>query len=146
MITNVSLYELLLQNIEKSNYPLIISIEEINYIRSIFLHYPETGYKINKILDDIVTDGKLDLQDIPNIVLLVTEIYKSHIIENEIQHVTILNLVQFTMNTLLNSGLLPLPNMEIEIIKKLADLSITLLKTDIKYKPFEKEYCCFLHF
>jgi hypothetical protein len=140
----ISFYDLLKENIQNDKFSLKISGEEVNCIHHLFLHYPEKGTKINKILDDIIDDGKLDLHDVPNIILFLSQIYKSHIIENEIQNMDVLHLVQITIDTLFDCGFLPLSKMEIDTIKKIADLSMQLLKTDVTIKKIEKEACCFI--
>ena len=139
----LSFYDLLKENIQNDKFSLKISVEEVNYIHHLFLHYPEKGTKINQILYDIIDDGKLDLHDVPNIILFLSQIYKSHIIENEIQNMDVLHLVQVTVDTLFDCGFLPLSRMEIDTIKKIADLSMQLLKTDVTIKKIEKEPCCF---
>lgn len=131
----LSFYDLLKENIQNDKFSLKISGEEVNYIHHLFLHYPEKGTKINQILDDIIDDGKLELHDVPNIILFLSEIYKSHIIENEIQNMDVLHLVQVTVDTLFDCGFLPLSKMELDNIKKIADLSIRLLKTDLTITP-----------
>ena len=73
-------------------------------------------------------DGKIDLHDLPQIVLIISDIYTYHIIENLIEDIGIINIVKFTLDSLIDSDILPLPNIEKYLIKKMADSSICLLK------------------
>jgi len=137
--TNPSFYSKLIKNTKYANE--FLTIDEIKYINYLSLHYPELCEKINKIVEDITGDGQIDFDDIPKIILLLSEIYKSHILENEIKKVNVLKLIQFTMDTLLDSEFVPLPEIEIKICKSLVDSSIQLLDTNVQIKELEHKCC-----
>jgi len=144
--TKPSFYSKLIKNINVYvDLNIKLTTNEINYINNLNLHYPELCEKINKIIEDITDDGQIDFDDIPKIVLLLSEIYKSHIVEHEIEKINILNLIQFTMDTLLDSEFVLLPEDEIKICKSLVNTSIHLLNTNVEIKEFEKECCNCLH-
>ena len=143
-VTKNTLYYLVLEKIEGPKQTAIhLNVQEIQYFKNMILHYPELTKKMDDFLDKIVADGKIVFHDVPNLILLVSEMYKSHILENEIKNICIVSLVQITMDTLLDSDLLSLPEFELECIKKIADSSIQLLEM-IPSVNLEKESCsCF---
>jgi hypothetical protein len=55
------------------------------------------------------------------------EIYKSHLIENEIQKVGIINIIRFTLDSILESNIIPLLEAELKIIEKIINSSLFLL-------------------
>ena len=103
---------------------------------------PELVNKIHEEIDKLVSTGKIDAHDIPNMVLLVSKIYKAHLTENSMEDVSIVNLVKFTLDTILDSGMIPLPQLELKILRKLVDSSLDLLEMELRIFEKEKE-CCF---
>jgi hypothetical protein len=95
-------------------------------------------FKIKKIL----RQGRIDIHDIPEIVLSITDVYKTQIAQHDMDIVNIAGVVKFTADALLHSGVFPLPEIEIEILQKLLDSSIALLKTSPNV-PVSIEKCCF---
>jgi hypothetical protein len=140
---------------------IILNQNEINYINNLIQSYPQIFNSISNEIQNICSDGKIDFYDIPQIIILISNIYKNHIIEESIQNIDIVSIVRFTINTILHAGILPLNNIEIDIsfvntlensslytlqsdkfiiIEKIIDSSIDLLKMNIDIKK-DKEYC-----
>jgi hypothetical protein len=123
-------------NVLKNNlciekYSLHLSPLDIKYIDTLLNGNPEMFHQIHGMVDEIMKDGVLDIHDIPRIVLLIGKIYQTNLIGEILKHVKILSVVRFTVDSLLESGLIPLPEVEIIIIKKIVDVSIDLLSTNI---------------
>jgi hypothetical protein len=89
------------------------------------------GAKINDLFTKILADGKIDVYDVPNLVLVLTEIYKTHIINKGITDVNVINMIELTLDCILDSDLVPIPEMEKKIMKSIIETSLKLLETNL---------------
>jgi hypothetical protein len=71
--------------------------------------------------------GKIDIHDIPQIVLVISKVIKINF-RKIVNHINVLSVVEYMLHALLNSGLLPIPNVEKAILKKVVDASFKLLE------------------
>lgn len=110
---------------------------EVKFLHSVLDKSPDT---VNGIVTQI--EQITGVHEIPQLVLLIVDAFKSHAIQNSIHSVGVLGIVKFTIDGLLQSGLIPLPQMELDLIQKVIDTSLDLLKMtpDI---PAKVESCCF---
>ena len=118
--TLMSLSQILNQKLQELNAsPLILVITltpvEINLLTYILSRSPEYVDAIADEVNKIVRQGRIELHDIPDIILLIVDIYKTKFSEHDIN---------------------------IEIIEKLLDSSIALLKTSPRVVS-SMETCCF---
>jgi hypothetical protein len=116
---------------------------EVNFIEELITKYPNILNQIKDQIDNIISDEKIDLHDIPQIILLISNIYTSHIFEKSIENIEIINIVKFTLDSLIDSSVLPLPNIKKEIIKKTIDSSISLLNFNITTIFKKEKICCY---
>ena len=128
-------------NLLLEKYAVHLSPSEIKYMYLLLNGNPKMFTQIHQTVDDILKDGVIDIHDIPNIVLLISKIYQSHMILEMVQHINLLSIIRFTIDSLLDSGLIPLPQMEITIIKKVVDVSIDLLSTNLNMVVKESKMC-----
>ena len=104
---------------------LKITDDEKIHIDDLLKKNPELFSKIQNNVDLIMKDGKINLYDIPEIVLLIFNLYKNNIsIKNVVQTVGLINVVKFILEELIE--LLPLPNVDVVIIEKMVDVSLQL--------------------
>ena len=140
-----NIFDIICKNINDDKYAIHLNTQEMDYIKNLTKNNPEIFTDIENTINDIMSDGKIDLHDIPKFILLISQIFKSHAIENAVKNIDIIAVIRFIVDSMLDSGLLPLPNIEIQLIKKIADSSLDLLKMDtnikIKYNCF-KIFCC----
>jgi len=115
---------------------------EVKFLHSLLDKSPDTVNGIVAQIEQITSDGQIAFHEIPQLVLLIVDAFKSHAIQNSIHSVGVLGIVKFTIDGLLQSGLIPLPQMELDLIQKVIDTSLDLLKMtpDI---PAKVESCCF---
>lgn len=137
----MSLAEIILDKITNNKLSIILNNDEIIYLQTLLAKNPEVFSKISENINNIMADGKLDLHDIPQIILLISNSINANLIKHILVNVDIINIIQFTINTLLESELLPFPDFELTIIKYVIDSSLTLLRTNIKYG--KKKIHCF---
>jgi hypothetical protein len=99
--------------------------------------------QIQQTLDTILRDGNISLHDIPELVLLITQIFQSNI---SVKNINILNLIQYTLDALLESNILPIEKPLQVVAKNMIDTSLTLLNTSlptIEQEWFSIFSCCF---
>ena len=126
---------MLLDNLSNSEILLLLNDNEKAYLKELLYEHPEVFDKIIKSFDVILSDRNIDLHDIPQIILLISNIYNSNLLEKMLEKVDMVNIVQFTIDSILDSGLLQFPGIEISIIKKILNSSISLLLKK------EENYC-----
>ena len=153
-------------NVNSSLISTKLTLDEINYINTLLqeeYNYLEKLEKLEKLdnsnksriiskilneFNNIIKDGMINLHDIPEIILLITDILKTNIIQNNVQNIEIINIIKFILDSLFESNILLLNSSEINIVNSLIDSSLQLLKTNIdfvvKEEEEEKEFCSFL--
>ena len=137
----MTLSKIILDKITNNKLSIILNNDEIIYLQTLLAENPEIFSKIYENIKNIMADGKLDLHDIPQIILLISNSLNSNLIKHILVNVDIINIIQFIIDTLLESALLPFPDFELTIIKYVIDSSLTLLRTNIKYD--ERKIHCF---
>jgi hypothetical protein len=118
-------------NLHLEKYAIHLTDNEKQYIDVLMDKNPEVFAKIQQTMDEIMADGVVDLYDIPKIILLISQMYQANVLKEFIQHIRLLSLVKFTIDCLLDSGLLPIPQVEVAIIKRIVDTTIDLLSTNM---------------
>ena len=132
----------LIENVYNTNYSKFLTENEKNYIKNICFRNPELYVIINKFMDNIREDGNFDFDYIPKIIFTLFNTYKTHIIQNDIEEIHILNIIKFTMDTLLDSGIINIPYEKIKMCKSLVGSSVDLLAMDAKITKTEETTCC----
>jgi hypothetical protein len=124
------LVEILLESIPLPTYEL--TVDEMIWIQTFIKTSPLSIQKIATDIQEIIQDGKIDSHDIPAIIRLIADIYKSNAIKIEfINAQNIITLVKFTINVILQSELLILPNIEKKVIQSMINSSLELLSMKI---------------
>jgi len=128
--------------LRKDNISIVLNQIEVNYINNLIKLHPQIFNSISFEIQNICScsNGKIDLHEIPQIIILISNIYKNHIIEESIKNIDIASIVKFTIYTILHAGILPLDNINLDVIEKLIDSSIDLLKMNIDVKK-DEQYC-----
>jgi hypothetical protein len=81
-------------------------------------------------------DSKLSLHDIPQLVLLIAQLFQSNFFG--VKNINLLNVIKYTLDSLLDSNILPIPGGLESVAKTIMDTSIELLNTTI---PVVEEEC-----
>jgi hypothetical protein len=80
----------------------------------------------------ITADGKIDSHDIPLVIKLITDVYNSRASARNMANAqNIIAFVKFTLEVILDSKYIVLPEIEKTIIKGLIDSSISLLSMNV---------------
>lgn len=112
---------------------LKLSDQEIEYVRYLLSDNPEIFQKIQSAIEEIMKDGQIDLHDLPQIVVLVSNIMHVNFISVS-KKVDILNVIEYIMDTIIESGFLPIPAVELPILERIVNSSITLLRMNLGRK------------
>jgi hypothetical protein len=116
-------------------YCIHLSEKEHAFMHDLLQDHPEVFGKIQATVEEIISDDKVDLHDIPKIVLLCSEIYHQHLILFLAQEVGVINLMRFTLDALIDSGIIPVPPILISIVKGIVDISMNLLAANVHIHP-----------
>jgi len=126
---------------ELSKDNLSLNPTEIEFLQNVLKDQPEVFSFIIAKINAIFADRSIDYHDIPDIVLLLSTIYKEHLLEKSVENVGLLNIIKFSADTLLKKGVIALPELEAGVIQKLIDSSIELLKMDPEIVQKEEKIC-----
>jgi hypothetical protein len=120
----------------------------LNIIKIILKDSPTSLEKMSNIIKDIISDGKLDICDIPKIVLLITELNNTNLKDvfktQNIQKSDIFDLIKFIIHLIVELKYVTVEN-EKKIFEML-DISLTLLNTNIDINEIiamKPSWCCF---
>jgi hypothetical protein len=130
VVNLISLTSLLLANVKTPSYNLLP--EQIEWINKFIEASPEVFDIILKDIITITADGKIDSHDIPLLIKLITDVYNSRAIARDMANSNnIIAFVKFTLEVILDSKYVVLPEIEKTIIKGLIDSSISLLSMNV---------------
>jgi hypothetical protein len=130
MDLTIELSQLLLANLHAPTFNL--SQEQINWINQFISSSPDSFAQIANDVKAIRDTGKIGVQTIPQIIHLCADIYNNASIKNGLSNpANIIVFIKFTLDTILSSKLLPLPEVEKELIQQLVDTSLNLLSMNL---------------
>jgi hypothetical protein len=130
VVNLISLTSLLLANVNIPSYNLLP--EQIVWINKFIEASPEVFDIILKDIIAITADGKIDSHDIPLLIKLITDVYNSRAIARDMANSqNIIAFVKYTLEVILDSKYVVLPEIEKTIIKGLIDSSISLLSMNV---------------
>jgi len=132
---------LLQENIQTGNHYVTLTPSEKQYVDALLKEQPQIYYKIVNAIEECMNNGSIHIHDIPEIILNIQKIIKWHIISNSIKNVELFNILRYIVETFLNADILPLPQLEIEVMKHVAETSFRLLNTNHKVQI--NDDCCF---
>ena len=137
------LRKILLRNLATNNTNLSVRLNdnEIAYLNELLNENPNVFYKISAALTDVIEYKRIDLHDFPIITLLISNVYNSAILENLLKNVDIINIVQYTIDSILDAELLPLSHLDIDVIEQTVDASVSLLRMNIAAIKKEETWC-----
>lgn len=112
-----------------------LNVQEIRFMQILLRDHPEAFRDIQCIMEEIMADGRVDIFDLPNLIRLCSQIYHHRLVGYAIQQVGVISLVRFTLDALLDSGLLPVNGAARDVLKKVIDSSLDLLATNVSEIP-----------
>ena len=135
-IESFLLTTLLKNSVLDVNCPL--TPQNIAIINVLITTCPDIFDELNVDIKNVIADNKIDLQDIPSLVHIITKIFNSPVIKSAIinhsinvEPEDIILYIKYTLDTILTSQFLVIPEFQKTIIKKIIDTSLDLLITNI---------------
>lgn len=143
----INIKSILSSTITIKEYTINLSLNEVKYILDLLHNEQELLGVIGNSIESIISDGVINLYDIPIIIMLFAEIFKAHCLKNIIKDVDIIKIIRFSMNSIIDYQYLPLPNVDRELIKSIMDNALSLLSTNVELnkkinKGFLRYFCC----
>ena len=99
------LSDILLHNLNIHTLQISLSPNEITYLKRIINERPSIFIKMLSNINKIIYDNTIYLQDIPQIIVVLSDVYRSNIIEEILPGVDLINIIEYTINTILYSKL-----------------------------------------
>jgi hypothetical protein len=111
-------------------YASCLSESEIVFMHKLCNNCPDVFSNIKITVNAIMADGKVDIFDVPKLICLFTQIYKDRVILYVVNNVRVTSLIRFTLDVLLDAGIIPVQDVSKDVIKKVVDASLDLLDTN----------------
>ena len=136
---------ILSENINKLQHIFYLSQEERTFIKTVLQFYPHKIQQMHEEIKLLVINGTIQSHDIPQIVIILSNIYRDILLENPANHpISITNISKFTINSILDAELIPLPNVEMSIINQIINTALTLL--NMESSSIKQEESCYTSF
>jgi hypothetical protein len=119
--------------------------EQQSWISLLLKNSPQSFTKIDTDVTSIVASGSLGVHSIPQLVQLCADVINQASIQQGMSNaVNIYILIKFILDVLLDSSLIPLPDVEKNTIQILVDVSLGLLCTNLVNSPpiVSTKGCC----
>jgi len=131
IVVMTNLAQILLESIPLPSYQL--TIEQKSWIQEFIRASPNSFEKIVADINAITADGKIDVHDIPVIVKLFADVYHSGAVSNGLVNTkNVIAFIKFTLDVILDSKLLVIPDIQKKTIEAVVDASLSLLAMNIE--------------
>lgn len=101
---------------------------EIKFIKQVTKNSPDSFTKISTEINEIVNKRQVELTDIPHLIYVIASTYINDL---TYENINIIDCIQFTLNAILDSGILPINKVSEEVIQAIINSSLNLLKTNL---------------
>jgi hypothetical protein len=128
--SQLDLASLLLLNANSHSHDL--TKEQMIWVDAFIKASPESFTNLVSDIKSITSDGKINLQDIPKIIKLLSDVYDSKAkILGLSNPKNIIFFIKFTIDVILESKLLPLDSVEASTVEYIVDSSLDLLANNL---------------
>jgi len=140
-----NIVDVLFKSINKIKMMTInIDEKEENFLRSITINHPDLFKEVQDIIENLLEkDGQIHVHNLPEVILIISKLYHSHILKNLIEEIGIINIVKFTIHSILESKFILMSDAEIKIIENVIDKSLDLLAMNTSICIKKKEFSFF---
>lgn len=100
---------------------------------------PELFHTIMKNIYKIIKNEKLDIHDIPRVIFIISKALNE---EDFVcgPDITYTSLIRFLIDSILESGILPFPKFEMDVVIRIINSSIDLLELNMTSKKKKSKY------
>ena len=106
-----------------------LSDQEQRFLQSMIKNSPQCFIEIDNTISNIMSDNKVNIHDIPNMILLISQIFKTYC--SNVKNINMTAIIIFIVNTCID--ILPILESERQLAKQIADASISLLTTNLDF-------------
>ena len=118
----------------KSKISYKVDDKVVSLIKLLVDNSPDSIKGISKLFEEISADGKLDMNDVPKIVLVITQLYKTNLKElfgkNSLKVEDLLELIKFMVHSVIELDLVKVEDKQ--KIFQMLDISLSLLATTVE--------------
>jgi len=116
-----------------NEHGLLLTNNEISFMNQLIKESPHCFQEISSQINSILQKREIEISDIPQLLYIISTIY---IKEFKYKNINIIACIQYTLETIIDSGFLPINNLEEKVLKTIVETSLKLLKTNL---PFIEE-------
>jgi hypothetical protein len=135
----INLINNIIKKLNKPNNSL--SSNDISFIKENIVNKSFIFEKISQKINDVAVTKINSIDSIPQIILFISKIYKKHLIISD-PNISFINIIKFTLDTILESGVINIDPVFSEIIENMVDYSLELLIINIPEIKEEETVCC----
>ena len=93
---------------------------EIKFIKQMMKNSPDSFAKISTEINEILNKRQIEVRDIPHLIYIIASIYIS---DFDHKNINIIDCIQFTIDAILESGILPINTVEKDILEAIVNAS-----------------------
>jgi len=124
----INLVELLATNLKLEKFAVHLTKRQVLFLQQTLNKNPEFFAGIQAQVEGIVKDREINAGDLPQIILMLANIYNTFSVEKAVKQVGLIPIIRFTFDTIMESGLLPISAAEAGLIQGIVDVSFALLE------------------
>lgn len=107
---------------------LVLSNSEVVFINQLMKESPQSFQDVSTQINFILQKREIEISDIPHLLYIIATIY---IKDFQYKNINIIACIHYTLETIIDSGLLPINNYEEKILKTVIETSLNLLKLNL---------------
>ena len=116
-----------------------MSDQDKDYITFIMQYNPAVFGRIETGIQEFVKKGRVGVHDIPQIVVLLSKLFQDHKEAHGYESVDLFNVVEFVLDTMIDSRVIPFHDMESTLVKRVIGSSLELLKMNVQCDTKERK-------
>ena len=143
------LFSILLSDDKIKNIGFTLDAEDVTIIQKIISYSPDFFNEIDKLINEIIKDGKIDSNDIPNLILLIKKLYelihnlKSLKLDNDKRLEICKSILKFIIRVLIDERIIVVNDENKQIVLALIDNLIDSCVSLIHFSGNIKNSTCF---
>jgi len=111
-----------------NKHGIVLTNNETDFINRLMKESPQAFHDVSSEISSILQNRVIEISDIPQLLYIIAVIY---IKEFQYKNINVIACIQYTLETIIESGLLPINNYEEKLLKMIIETSLKLLKTNL---------------
>jgi len=105
-----------------------LSNSEVVFINQLMKESPQSFQDVSSQINSILEKREIEISDIPHLLYIIASIY---IKDFRYKNINIIACIQYTLETIIDSGVLPINKYEEKLLKTVIETSLNLLKMNL---------------